>query len=115
MLLFFIHNGKCKHAIQIVKQRVSLLFIEMHQHFGIALSAKAVTLSNQFFANLDVVVYLAIQNDPDRLIFIADRLSPTFKIYDRETAMHKQAAYAHVLPARVSVGTTMREESARLF
>src|SRR4030088_2813787 len=108
MFLSFIENGKCEHAIEIVEERVPLLFVEMHQHLRVALGTKSMSFRNQSFADFDVVVYLAIQNDPDRPVFIANRLRSPFKIDDGETAMAKQAASVHVFLARTSVGATMR-------
>jgi hypothetical protein len=63
----------------------------MDQHFGVALRAKVMSLGKQFLADLDVIVDLAIQNHPDRPIFIANRLSATRKIDDRKPGVAKQA------------------------
>jgi hypothetical protein len=66
-----------------------------------------VSLGNQSFADLNVVIDLAIENYPNGFIFIANGLRATFQIDDGKTGVAKQAAAAHACETRAPVGATM--------
>ena len=46
----------------------------MHEHFGVGIRAEAVSLIDQLAHQLAVVVDLAVEDDLDRAVLVADRL-----------------------------------------
>ncbi|SRR5260370_19767935 len=62
----------------------------MNNGFSVAFGAVAVATGLQVFAQFLVVVNLAVENDPERLIFIGDRLVTGLNV-DNAEAAHGQS------------------------
>ena len=52
----------------------------------------------QFSAQLDVVEYLAVKNDPEGAIFVTDRLLPAGEIDNTEASIAERNIAAEVMP-----------------
>ncbi len=99
-----------EHPAQMLHAVVAILFVGMHDGFGIAVCAEAVTPARQFFAQLAMVVDLAVEDDQDALIFIEDWLASAGHIYDRKSAHAQRNAVAH--PDALLVWTAMANHRA---
>src|SRR5262249_1140205 len=77
------------------------LLIQMHNNFGIAVGVEAVATGLEFAAQLGEIVDLAVENDPDRLVFVVDGLLATGEVDDAEAA-HAEAYGATNVDALVS-------------
>ena len=75
-----IPDGVGKHAPQPVDRLRSLLFVEMHQDFGIAIGLKAMALLDQFPAEFAIVVDLPVQDCPNRAGLVPNRLMATGRV-----------------------------------
>ncbi len=103
-----IPEGEREHAPQAVHQPVSLLLVEMHQHFRVAARAEGMTLAGQLAAQVLEVVDLTIEDDPDRAILVAQRLRRVRRqIDDRQPPMAEAQAAVEVHAA--SVGPAMAQ------
>ena len=69
-----IPDGIGKHASQPIDPLWPLLFIEMHQDFGVTVGLKAMAFPDQLLAKFAIVVDLPVQNRPDRTALVSDRL-----------------------------------------
>src|SRR5205085_2292355 len=81
-----IPERKAEHAIQLLYQLVAVLFVEVHDDLGVRVRAKLVAAFQQVFAQRREVVNLAVEDDPDRFVLVADRLLPARQINDRKAA-----------------------------
>src|SRR5690349_6199346 len=61
-----------------------MLFIEVEQDLGIRCGGKAMSAGLQLRAQFLVVEDFAVENDPQRFVFVADRLLPCLQIDDTE-------------------------------
>ena len=64
----------------------SVLLVEVHEHFGVALGGEPVAASLELGPKLAVVVDLAVLDDPDRLVLVADRLIAAREIDDGQAS-----------------------------
>ncbi len=74
---------------QPIDQARAMLLIEMDQDFGIALGPEPVSPAFEPAAQLLVVVDLAVEDDLDRAVFVADRLVAPFQVDDRQPPMRQ--------------------------
>ena len=72
---------------------LAVFLVEMNDGFGVALGAITVATSDQMLAQRPVIVDLAVEDDPDRTVFIADGLMAGGKVDDAKAA-HAQADLA---------------------
>src|ERR1044071_5898813 len=68
----------------------------MDDGFGIAAGAILMAARSQVTAQFVVVVNLAVVNDPDAAVFVADGLVPGFDVDDAEAAHRQADTLAHV-------------------
>src|SRR5579864_7830595 len=91
---------------------IPVFFIEMNDNFGVAPGRKEVSSCPQFLAQLDEVVDLAVQYNPDGTILVAHRLLARCKIDDAQTP-HAQANVCAQVEALV-VGTAMKDRCTHI-
>src|SRR5581483_8233723 len=65
----------------------AVLFVKVDEHLAVGASAEAMSLGDQFLAQLDVVEDLAVGDDPDRFVLVRQRLKTTSHVNDRETCV----------------------------
>src|SRR6185312_2799554 len=82
-----IPDGKCEHAAKVIDRRCTPLLVRMHDRFGIGTSRVSMAGRFEACANVAVVIDFAVEDDPDRLIFIRQRLMPGGEINDAQPAM----------------------------
>ena len=70
--------------------------------------AEAVAARDQLAAQLDVVVDLAVEDDPDALVFVGERLAPAGEIDDAESGGDRGRPGAQVIA--VIVGAAVRDQ-----
>src|SRR6266540_3887980 len=63
-------QGNGKHPIKSVHERFTELFVEVDNDFGVGLRAEDMILSDQFLAQVPIVVDLAVKDYHDRSILI---------------------------------------------
>src|SRR5271165_5128078 len=78
----------------------------MNDDLGVAVCAEAVTAGDQTLTQGSVIVDLAVKHDPDRAVFVTDRLMASDKINDAEAAHAQPNAALHVSP--LIIGTAMK-------
>ncbi len=89
-LMRAVPDGKGKHSAQVLDAVFPIFFVQVNDGFRVAVSAITMATRDQLLTQDRVVVNLAIENDPDRSIFIADGLVPGCDIDDAEPS-HAQA------------------------
>ena len=73
------------------------MFLEQVKNgFSIAIRAKTMTLPFKFVTKRAIVINLAIENDPERLILVGNWLSPPAYINDGKAAMAQARVLAKV-------------------
>jgi hypothetical protein len=63
-----------------------LLLVEMYQYFGIALGPEPVAPGRRPFPQRLIIVDLAVQDDPERLVFIGNGLAAAGQVDDGQAA-----------------------------
>jgi hypothetical protein len=58
----------------------------VNDYFGIGIGAKDMPPASQLFSQLSIVINFSIKYDPNRAVFIGNRLVASIKVYDRESA-----------------------------
>src|SRR6185437_10170809 len=81
-----IPDGVGKHTAEFRDARNPLFFVEMNQGFGIAVRGKAMTLRDELAAQILIIVDFAVKNDPDRAVFVGNRLVSAREIDDAQPA-----------------------------
>jgi hypothetical protein len=80
----------------------------MNEDLGVRVAgAKDVTELHEFVTELDVVVDLTIEDDPDRSILIPHRLMAAGNINDRQAPVTEMHAKLFINPKAFSVGPAM--------
>src|SRR4029079_1611361 len=67
-----------------------VLLIEVHDHLGVALGRKPVSLRLEELAQLAVVVDLTVEGDDDRAVLVVDRLVAGLEVDDPKP-LHAEA------------------------
>jgi hypothetical protein len=78
----------------------------VHYHFGIGFGAKNVALFEQVFAKFLIVINLSIENYPDSVVLVGERLVTSRQINDRKAAKPEADLTGEVVP--IVIWTTMR-------
>src|ERR671913_314111 len=82
----FVPDREGKHAAQVFRTVNAILIVSVNDRFRIAVGVKGVTKLFQLLAQLEIVVDLAVEDDPGAAIVIVDRLLPALPIDNCETA-----------------------------
>src|SRR3970282_2802779 len=85
--LLFIPKSKTEHALQLGDNALPTFLIEMDNDFGVSAGAKPVALGDQEGPQLLVVIDLAVVDDPNGFVLIADRLLSTAQVDDLQPSM----------------------------
>ena len=96
-MLQFVPNGKGKLAVQPAQASRAIRLVQVQNHFCVAVRGKIVTQLNQLFAQFAIVEDFAVKANPQRAIFIAQRLLPTSQVDDAEPGMPQPHAANFVL------------------
>ena len=105
-----IPDGKGEHAAQMLHTVRAVLFVKVNDGLGIAVRAVAVAARDELLAQGEMVVNLAIEHDPERAIFIRNRLMSARNIDNAEPS-HADAQMAVRIKAFV-VGPAMGDDAA---
>ena len=65
-----------------------MLFIEMHQHFGIRFCREPMPATLQLSPQFSIVVDLAVEDHLQRTVLIPNRLIAAIQVNNRQSAMH---------------------------
>src|SRR5215469_1949953 len=79
-----IPNGKGEHATQALDALFSILLIKVKDGFGVAFGAVGVAGGDELLAQRGMVVDFAIEHDPERVVFITERLMASREIDDAQ-------------------------------
>ena len=101
-----------EHAVQAMHESVALGLVQMDQDLAVGAGLEARALGLQLGAQLAVVVDLAIADQPDRVVGIAQRLVAAAQVDDRQAA-HRDAAGAVDVHAFVVGAAVAREVAHR--
>ncbi len=105
-----IPDGKSEHAAQVLYAICTVFFVEMDDGLGIAVRAIAVAARDELLAQREMVVDFAIKHDPQRAVFVRNRLM-TARNIDNAEPPHSDAHRAVGIKA-VVVGSAMADHAA---
>ena len=94
-----VEEGEGEHAAQFSKHGVAVLFVQMHEDFGVALRAKNMACGEEVAAEFEVVVDFAVEDDADGFVLVPDGLPAAFEINDAEPP-HAEREAGHGVQAR---------------
>jgi len=96
-------------ARELLDQPLAVLFVEMHQHFGVGTTVEAVAAGLEECRQGAVVVDLPVVHDIDAAVLIGHRLQTRGREVDqRQAAVHQVAVL--VRPVALAVGTAVRQQ-----
>ncbi len=106
-------EGNRKLAVQLLHEVVAGLFVQVRDDFGVGLRREAVPAVHEVAAQLDVVEDLAVEDDLDGAVLVADGLLAAFEVDDAEAPVDQ----AHLVPLAVdvealAVGPAMHQRGA---
>ena len=105
-----VEDAEGEHAAQTLRHFRSEFFVEMHEHFGIAVRAENVAFSFKLTAQLNVVVDFTIEDDADARVLIPNRLGATLDVNDAQSPHpHRQPERRFDMHA-FAVRSTMHDE-----
>src|SRR5438094_1153439 len=78
-----------EHPSEVLHAFGTLLFVEVHNHLGVALCREGVATCLELPPDLAEVVDLAVEHDGDARVFVAERLMSARQIDNRESPMAK--------------------------
>ena len=73
-----------EHAVELLDAGVAVLFVGVDDGFGVGLGAEAMAAGLELAAELAMVVDLAVEDDPDRAVFVGHRLLAAGPVDDRQ-------------------------------
>src|SRR5262249_5900382 len=73
-----------EHPVQAPDQFVAMIFVKMDDDFGVGMRAELMASREEPLAQFLEVVNLAVEDHPDRAVFVDDRLTARGQINDRE-------------------------------
>ena len=92
-------------AVQVLHETVAVLLVEVDDHLRVGVRVEAVPLALEVAPQLDVVEDLAVEDDPDGLVLVVDRLPAALEVDDREAGVGE--AHASVHQGAEAVGAAM--------
>ena len=104
-----IPQGEGKHAVEPFDAALALLLVEVDNALGIGAGGEAVTFGLQLRLQLAAVVNLAVEDDLDGAVLVAERLVPAGDVEDAQTGHAQAGARRGVLPGTPIVGAAMHE------
>ena len=69
--LFCIPKSEGKHTVEFLYTRWANLFVQVNDDFSVRLAAKPVAVLEETRAQFLIVIYLAIKDEPYRLVFVS--------------------------------------------
>src|SRR5262249_53344588 len=102
-----IPQGDCEHPAEAIDGLLAPLFVRVDDDFRVAVRAERVTSGLEVAANVGEVVDLAVEDDPDRPVFVGERLIARREVDDAQAPMTQADALAEVVAVRV--GPAMRD------
>ena len=91
-------EGQGRHRVDRGDEFVSPFLIEVHQHLRIGAGLAPMSSGDQILFQFQVVVDLAVEDDPDGAIFVRDRLLPGLQIDDCQAPHTQGDGLPHVEP-----------------
>ena len=82
LLLSSVPDRECKHSPEMLDAVCTILFIQVHDRFGVAVRSIDVPTRDELFAQREVVVDLSVVDDPEITVFIRDGLVARGKVHD---------------------------------
>src|ERR1041385_4709184 len=103
---FVVIQCEREHAAQASDDLFAPLFPAVDDDFDVAMRLESMSFCDQFFAQRLEIVDFAIEGDPDRIVFIRQRLVSRKWVDDSETARRERDAgtVPDTLPVRPAMG-----------
>ncbi len=111
-LTFRVPDGEREHAAEIVHAVVAPLFVGVDDRLGVGMRTVAMAARFEIAANAGVVVDFAVEDHPDRSVFIRQRLLSGPQIDDAQAAVGERRVFVDV-EARF-IRAAMRDDVAHL-
>src|SRR6185369_10439411 len=96
LLRALVPDREGKHATQVVRTISAKLIVRVHNRFGVAVGVESVAQLLEFFAQLEIVVDLAVEDDPRAAILIVDGLLSALEVNDGQAAHRQTNGAVHV-------------------
>src|SRR6185369_14552574 len=108
-----IPEREAEHAVEGVEKAEAALLVEMWDHLRIASRAEAMTTREEVGAQDRVVVDLAVADDQDVVVLVAERLRSAGDVDDRQPPASEADRPSHDPP--VAVRPTVDERARHTF
>src|SRR5581483_4704615 len=79
-------NRKGEHPSEVLNAVATVFLVQVDNRLSITMGPVFMATAHQIFAQSGMVIDFAVKDDPDRAIFIADRLMPGSKVHDAQAA-----------------------------
>ncbi len=89
LLFTGVPNGDRELAIEVVQAVRAVILVQVQDDFRVAVGGEAMPAPLQFRAQFDVVEHLAVEDDPQAAVFIADRLVAAGEVDDAQAGVAK--------------------------
>jgi hypothetical protein len=83
------HSAKTREAV------LAPFFVGVNDGLGVGVGVEAVTAGTQVVAQLAIVVDFAVEDDPDRAVFIANRLMTAREVDDAQPSHPQRDTIVH--------------------
>src|SRR6185295_11309671 len=103
-------NREREHAAQVLNASGSMLFIQVKNGFGIAMSLVDVSAGFELFTKVCMIVNFAVIGDVKSGVFICHRLMAALDVHNAQTAMPKTNCAIH--ENTFIIRTAMRDDVA---
>src|SRR5215467_122211 len=97
-----------EHSAEARHRQLAPLLVGVDDDFSVGVRAKTMTTGLEFDSQLGKVIDLAVEDRPNRLVFVRQRLIPCREIDDAQAAMPQADAVAAIEAA--GVRTSMRDD-----
>jgi hypothetical protein len=99
-------------TIELIDEGVSVLLVRMHDRFGVGAGAENMSDALQVGAQLELIEYLAVEDGPDGLVFVTDRLIASGQIDDGEARVRQAHGAALMEAEAIGPAVTQRADHA---
>src|SRR5205814_1142289 len=97
-----------EHAVEVGQEIVAVLLVGVRDDLGVGSGAEAVAAALQLRAQFAEVVDLAIEDDRDALVLVADGLVPGLEVDDSQPARHQADAGTEVVAGAIRTAMDQR-------
>src|SRR6266568_3516307 len=99
------------HPVESLQQAWAPFFPAVNEHLSIGARAKLMSAPLQLAPQIEVVIQLAVENDPNAMVLVGHRLRPTLHVHDAEATMAEGDRTASSKVKSRAIGTPVGQRS----